>query len=202
MPYCDNCGAKITEETKFCPNCGREIFMGGVPSPTSPSPPTQPFPQQPTYPPNQQYPPSAYPPSSPIYPNQPGGYISPTYINEPSGPYQPPLAGTPGQFIIAPLGDRIIAYCIDAVIIFVLSIFLYIPGIIYALLRDGINQGRSIGKKQMGLRVVRYNTGEPISYGDSCIRNFCDCCVCLAFVDNEHRHVGDYIGGTIVVKDK
>ena len=63
MVYCDNCGSKVADDSRFCPNCGREIFMSGVNSPSQPSyqqPAYQhPAYQQPTY--QQQIPPVVTP---------------------------------------------------------------------------------------------------------------------------------------------
>lgn len=54
----------------------------------------------------------------------------------------------------------------------------------------------------MGLRVVKYNTGKPATVTDSCPRNFFSCCVCLLLVTEVRRRFGDYVGGTIVIKDQ
>lgn len=66
---------------------------------------------------------------------------------------------------------------------------------------DSLNEGRGIGKNMMGIRTVDYNSGEGPSVVQSCLRNWCNLCVCLACV-GEGRHVGDLIAGTIVIDDK
>jgi uncharacterized RDD family membrane protein YckC len=72
----------------------------------------------------------------------------------------------------------------------------------YPIWKDGMRDGRSIGKGMMGLRVVKYGTGYGATAVDSCFRNVCNFCVCLLCVTREQRHVGDYIAGTIVIKDQ
>ena len=66
---------------------------------------------------------------------------------------------------------------------------------------DSLNEGRGIGKGMMGIRCVDYNTGGPPTVVQSCLRNYCELCVCLACV-GEGRRVGDLIAGTIVIEDK
>ncbi|MHA1967141.1 MAG: RDD family protein [Candidatus Hodarchaeales archaeon] len=101
-----------------------------------------------------------------------------------------------GQALIqkqAPCIDRCVAYIIDDF----LSIIPF-----YFCFKDGIRDGQSIGKGLMGLRVVKFDTGEPAQVMDSCLRNCCDCCPPLLLITAGHRHVGDYIAGTIVIKDQ
>jgi len=96
----------------------------------------------------------------------------------------------------APLCDRCIAYVVDA--------FLTSCGLgclCYPIWKDGIRDGRSFGKGMMGLRVVKYGTRQGATVTDSCLRNCCNLCVCLLCVTGDRRHVGDYIAGTMVVKD-
>lgn len=93
----------------------------------------------------------------------------------------------------APCVDRCIASIIDGV-------FSIIP--CYYCFKDGIREGRSFGKGLMGLRVVKFDTGEPATITDSCIRNCCELCICVMCVTEGHRRVGDLIAGTIVIKDQ
>ncbi|MHA1984543.1 MAG: DUF7577 domain-containing protein [Candidatus Hodarchaeales archaeon] len=97
-----------------------------------------------------------------------------------------------------PAGERIGAYFIDCFI----SDFLCCFGCFYTCFKDGINNGQSVGKGLLNLRVVDYNTGMPATYGQSCVRNFCECCSCYALIDNQGRRMGDYIAGTIVIDDR
>ncbi len=100
----------------------------------------------------------------------------------------------------APCGDRCVAYLIDGVISAAISWALG-AGCIYALIKDGIRDGQSIGKGMMGLRVVKFDTGQPATIGASCFRNCLACCPCLLLVTEGKRRFGDYVGGTIVIKD-
>ena len=109
-----------------------------------------------------------------------------------------------GQTLVqkeAPCGDRCIAYLIDYVIVAAIS-WACGAGCIYFIIKDGIRDGVSIGKGMMGLRVVKYDTGQPAVIMDSCLRNCCDLCPCILLFTEGKRHVGDYIGGTIVIKDQ
>jgi uncharacterized RDD family membrane protein YckC len=101
-----------------------------------------------------------------------------------------------GQALIqrqAPCMDRCLAYFID-------DIFSVIP--FYFCIKDGIRDGRSIGKGLMGLRVVKFDTGQPATIMDSCLRNCCSLCPPVLLITAGHRRVGDYIAGTIVIKDE
>lgn len=84
------------------------------------------------------------------------------------------------------------------------SFLCFIP--FYCLWKDSIRGGKSFGKGAMGLRVMKMD-GNEIGCMDSCIRNLCltfpqglGCC-CVLFND-EKRHMGDLIAGTVVVEDE
>ena len=47
----------------------------------------------------------------------------------------------------------------------------FFAGLAYLLIGDGLFDGRSFGKKIIGLRVVSKNTDEPCSFRDSILRN-------------------------------
>ena len=59
----------------------------------------------------------------------------------------------------------------------------------------------------MKIRVVDYDSGDPITFEQSCLRN-----ICLGFLfgidlivplcNDEGRRVGDYLAGTIVIEDR
>lgn len=93
----------------------------------------------------------------------------------------------------APYPSRCIAFCID-------GCFNFLP--CYFFWKDYIRQGKSIGKGLFGLRVVNFSDGKPISLSNSCLRNFCSCCPFCALITRGKRRFGDYIAGTIVIKDK
>ena len=97
----------------------------------------------------------------------------------------------------APLCDRFVAFLIDY---FLSAIGL--SCICYPVWKDGIRDGRSFGKGMMGLRVVKHGTRRGATVSNSCIRNCCNICICLLCCTGERRHFGDYIAGTVVVKDR
>lgn len=101
----------------------------------------------------------------------------------------------------APLADRCVAYLIDGVIAGAISWVLGL-GCIYWIIRDGIRDGRSLGKGVMNLRVVKHGTTRGASVTNSCLRNCCNFCICLLCITSERRHFGDYIAGTVVVRDR
>ncbi len=43
--------------------------------------------------------------------------------------------------------------------------------ILYTLFKDGLGSGQSLGKRLLGLRVVKLETGEPCTFGVSALRN-------------------------------
>jgi uncharacterized RDD family membrane protein YckC len=47
----------------------------------------------------------------------------------------------------------------------------FYAGIVYLLIGDGLFNGRSLGKKLMGLRVISADTDRPCSFKDSILRN-------------------------------
>ncbi|MHA1994219.1 MAG: RDD family protein [Candidatus Hodarchaeales archaeon] len=92
----------------------------------------------------------------------------------------------------APCMDRCIASIID-------GFLSCIP--CYPLWKDGIRDGQSFGKGMMGLRVVKFSTGRPATITDSCLRNCFSCCEPLLLITSGRRRFGDYVAGTIVIKD-
>ena len=93
----------------------------------------------------------------------------------------------------APLVSRCIASLID-------GCFNCLP--CYCLWKDGIRDGQSFGKGMMGLRVVKFSSGQPATISDSCIRNFCELCPPVLCITSGRRRVGDMIAGTIVITDQ
>jgi uncharacterized RDD family membrane protein YckC len=47
----------------------------------------------------------------------------------------------------------------------------FFAGLVYLLIGDGLFDGRSVGKKIIGLRVVSADTDKPCSFRDSILRN-------------------------------
>lgn len=91
----------------------------------------------------------------------------------------------------------------------ILSIFWALLSAAYITLRDGFFKGRSLGKKVLGLQVIKIKTGKPCSYIDSILRNilivipFCGLIDLMwTYVDHNGRRIGDYIAGTRVMVEK
>lgn len=72
--------------------------------------------------------------------------------------------------------NRFIAKSIDFIIIAALLEAIpkigYFAGLAYLLIGDGLFEGKSIGKRLLGLKVVFYKSGEACTFKASIIRNF------------------------------
>jgi len=70
---------------------------------------------------------------------------------------------------------RAIAKALDFIIIAAATEIIpkagFFAGLAYLLIGDGLFDGRSFGKKIIGLRVVSTNTDKPCSFRDSILRN-------------------------------
>ncbi len=80
------------------------------------------------------------------------------------------------EFPKANLLNRFLAKFIDSLIIGVLATVVKAPigslaALTYSLIADGFFDGRSLGKKLIGLRVVNLKTGLPCNFKDSIFRN-------------------------------
>lgn len=78
----------------------------------------------------------------------------------------------------ATIGNRILAFIIDAILASVCSVVPIVGGLVglaYMLTRDALPflEGQSIGKKAMKIRAVSSETGKPLTndWGPSVIRN-------------------------------
>jgi uncharacterized RDD family membrane protein YckC len=81
----------------------------------------------------------------------------------------------------------------------------------YYIVFELVWNGQSLGKRAIGLRVVREG-GQPITFVSSAIRNlirivdflpaFYGIGVIVMFVDRRARRLGDLAGGTLVVKER
>ena len=72
--------------------------------------------------------------------------------------------------------NRLIGKAIDLVIMLALvSVPLYpasaLAAFLYILICDGLKDGRSLGKRVVGLHVINTTTGKPADFKDSVIRN-------------------------------
>jgi uncharacterized RDD family membrane protein YckC len=111
--------------------------------------------------------------------------------------YSPPIAG---KYPKASLGNRFLASLLDGLIglgfgipaiilyvigivkldsynsddaipFFVLAVLFYIFPLLYNLLRDGLGNGQSWGKKALNLMVVHLPDKKPCTFGQSALRN-------------------------------
>jgi uncharacterized RDD family membrane protein YckC len=81
----------------------------------------------------------------------------------------------------------------------------------YYIIFELVWNGQSLGKRAIGLRVVREG-GQPITFVSSAVRNlirivdflpaFYGIGVIVMFVDRRARRLGDLAGGTLVVKER
>lgn len=80
------------------------------------------------------------------------------------------------EFPRANLLNRFLAKFIDFLLIGALATVVKAPigslaALTYSLIADGFFDGRSLGKKLIGLRVVNLRTGMPCNFKDSILRN-------------------------------
>jgi uncharacterized RDD family membrane protein YckC len=79
------------------------------------------------------------------------------------------------EFERAPLLLRTIAKILDVIIIAAAAEIVpkagFFAGLAYLLIGDGLFEGRSLGKKLIGLRVVTAYTNTPCTFRDSILRN-------------------------------
>src|SRR5436853_103032 len=97
-----------------------------------------------------------------------------------------------------------------AAIVLILTVFLLFWG--YFLVFEALNDGRTPGKRLMGIRVVM-DTGHPLSFSAAAVRNLVRIVdmqpvftyqVGLAFVlfHSQNKRLGDIVAGTVVVRDR
>ena len=80
---------------------------------------------------------------------------------------------------------RLLAALIDGAILFALSMVLvlalqdagsalgFAAGIAYSVYLEGSPSGQTVGKKQMNIRVIDFDTGGPLGYGRAFLRYVC-----------------------------
>ncbi len=102
---------------------------------------------------------------------------------------------------------------VPAIILFSLSVVLLILPTLYFLFKDGMNGGRSIGKRIMGLATIRVEDGKPCTYGNSFARNIIWSLLnsvamgsliegIMVLVTDDGTRLGDKIAKTKVIKTK
>ncbi|MBI4654210.1 MAG: RDD family protein [Nitrospirae bacterium] len=76
----------------------------------------------------------------------------------------------------ANLLNRVIAKGIDFIIVGALAEIIpkigYFAGMVYLLISDGLFEGRSVGKRIIGLKVILQETMQACTFRESVIRNF------------------------------
>jgi uncharacterized RDD family membrane protein YckC len=87
-------------------------------------------------------------------------------------------AGARDRFLVA---QRVAAKLVDLLIVGLMGVVIPIPliapvaGFVYSILGDGLSSwgfaGQSVGKRLMGLRVVRQDSGRPIGVREALVRN-------------------------------
>jgi uncharacterized membrane protein SpoIIM required for sporulation/uncharacterized RDD family membrane protein YckC len=140
---------------------------------------------------------------------------------------------------LAGVGSRMAAAVVDAIVVFAMELVLALGTAVasarlgaaasswliaaaillaflvfwgYFALFEGLNRGRTPGKKYVGIRVVM-DTGHPVTLGAAAIRNLVRVVdaqpviahlVGGAFVllHPQHKRLGDLVAGTIVVRDR
>jgi uncharacterized RDD family membrane protein YckC len=113
-----------------------------------------------------------------------------------------------GQFIDGIIG--LVPMIVGLALMFVgqtLGAVLFFGGVIWSMLyvffADGLNDGRSVAKQWLGMRVVDATSGEPCTFGQSFIRNLLLAVlgpIDWIFIFGERRQrLGDKAAGTVVI---
>ncbi|OHE56167.1 MAG: hypothetical protein A2Z47_06720 [Thermodesulfovibrio sp. RBG_19FT_COMBO_42_12] len=66
---------------------------------------------------------------------------------------------------------KILDFIIIAAVVEIVPKAGFFAGLVYLLIGDGLFDGRSLGKKLIGLRVVSVDTNTPCTFRDSILRN-------------------------------
>jgi uncharacterized RDD family membrane protein YckC len=92
-----------------------------------------------------------------------------------------------------------------------MALFLFLVEWGYYVLSEHVTNGQSLGKRALGLRVVRID-GLPIGFGESLLRNLIRAAdflpmgyllgVTVSTVDRRFRRLGDLAAGTMVVVER
>lgn len=78
------------------------------------------------------------------------------------------------EYIKADLGLRFLAALIDGalcIVLYIIPILGWIIGTLYILLRDGLFEGESFGKKVLGLKTINQEKNQNANFLDSLLRN-------------------------------
>lgn len=216
IPRCLICNKKYPDDIKFCPIDGGKIRVI-LPDDSDKQNSTQ----------------------DQAYNNQNNRHNAQNqFVQQPLSPRQ--------KYPKANLGYRLLAWLLDGLIIFGLSILgitFFTVGIfqlahyhneykviciilvninilimtlpfIYNLIKDGLGEGQSWGKKACGLMVINIDTNLPCNKGQSCLRNFISTLVAIipyvgwlvepimAMATDDGRKFGDKVAKTQVIDKK
>lgn len=149
--------------------------------------------------------------------------IQPSSYESSSNVYEYPKA-SPGARIGAYFLDLLILAIPFALIIGIFSsreaeaigleIIYLIALIVISLIKDGLREGKGIGKGMVNLRTINIKTNKPISKGLSAARNIINGIgaslfyiglivdIILLFADKKGRRISDFILGTQVIQEK
>ncbi|HZC41965.1 MAG TPA: RDD family protein [Streptosporangiaceae bacterium] len=149
------------------------------------------------------YPGNAYPGDP--YPGNPGnpGYPASAYANwgQRVGAYL--LDGLPAWVLIG-IGSLFASHSFLIYLLFVLAALAWL---VYNRWIQMGNTGQSLGKRTLGIRLVKETTGEPIGAGMAFVRDIChfvDSIICyigwlFPLWDAKRQTLADKIVGTVVV---
>ena len=122
-------------------------------------------------------------------------------------------------YTIAPFSERVKAWFIDCLVTLAIMLpsmcttagwlnpitWFFFAGWAYFFLRDGISNG-SLGKRALGLAVIRVPNGQPCTYGRSFVRQLWMLVApmimiesVIIFVNQDGRRLGDQLAGTQVI---
>ncbi|MBI3811717.1 MAG: RDD family protein [Nitrospirae bacterium] len=89
----------------------------------------------------------------------------------PAGSRQEPAEGFPKADVLHRFIAKFIDFLIVAALARLFSPVGFFAGMIYLLIADGLFQGRSAGKRLIGLQTLRFDTGTAVSFRESILRN-------------------------------
>ncbi len=188
--YCRNCGAENTTETKFCASCGTAT---AATAPATPAPSATTVTVGPT--------PGVSPRGEPLAAW--GDRFLATLID-----YAIPFGIYIGGFLLATIFG-VMEVAALSVLLIIGSIVGAIAFVVWNLVQEG-NTGQTIGKRRIGLRLVRESNGQLVGPGLAIGRyllHAIDSSICyLGYLwplwDPMRQTFADKIVGTIVLKER
>lgn len=220
MPYCSNCGAEVDPGERYCPECGEPVAQNAQADSQAGGGRNA---RQGATRQGQQ---GEYERSA----RGTGGHQSRYDWNGAGYPRRPDRNDTDviGARIVAQIVDNLVMFVLFFVIliafgslgaaagdqagggIFGLGLLLGFAGsIFYGFLLEGYWDGYTVGKKLMGIKVVK-ESGESCTYGAALLRNLLEIVdgffyyvvgfISMAASDKRQR-IGDHVASTVVVRE-